>query len=70
MTDAGTILNNFYAAVIKRDLSTARRYLAEDLVTRSDPNQTTNTKTPQASVQGAVLYSAINFYCKSEWANT
>ncbi len=32
MADAGTILNNYYAAVIKRDLTTARRYLAEDLV--------------------------------------
>ncbi len=32
MADAGTILNNFYAAVIKRDLATARQYLAEDLV--------------------------------------
>ncbi len=32
MTDAGTILKNFYAAVIKRNLVAARKYLAEDLV--------------------------------------
>ena len=32
MTDAGAILNDFYTAVIKRDLAAARKYLAKDLV--------------------------------------
>src|SRR5262249_42207750 len=29
---AGEVLQNFYAAVVKRDLATARRYLSDDLV--------------------------------------
>ncbi len=32
MTNAGDILKNFYAAVIKRDLASARRYLKDDLL--------------------------------------
>ena len=32
MTDTGTILNDFYTTVIKRNLAAARNYLAEDLV--------------------------------------
>ncbi|HYV94287.1 MAG TPA: nuclear transport factor 2 family protein [Chitinophagales bacterium] len=32
MTDSGNILKQFYDAAIKRDLATARTYLADDLV--------------------------------------
>src|SRR5579859_5683247 len=32
MASSGTILTNFYAAVVKRDLKEARKYLRDDLV--------------------------------------
>jgi hypothetical protein len=32
MTNAGDTLKNFYAAVRNRDLTTARRYLSDDLI--------------------------------------
>ncbi len=32
MTNAGDILRNFYSAVVKRDLASARRYLKDDLL--------------------------------------